>query len=167
MVVTFSLTLAILTREHRTEASQLHTLTSQAPDLAQSETPPSRMASRPPELVEPISPPTAAARPRVSTAEAPAPGTDSEATALPLAFNVYNRHTRGKIEGFIKNMSGQPMSVALQVVDASGKPTAQAELNLGPAEQKSFGTDSGLDIHSRDRVILHSPPYQDSSIEVP
>jgi len=167
MVVTFSLTFAILMRGQETETLQPQAPASQTPEVARPESMPSRMAARPPELVEPVSPPADAARSRVSTAEAPAPGASPGATVLPLAFNIYNRHARGKIEGFIRNMSGQPMSVALQVVDAAGQPTAQAELNLAPAEQKGFGTDSGLDIHSRDRVILHSPPYQDGSMEVP
>jgi hypothetical protein len=166
MVVTFSLTFAILMREQKTEASRPQNLASLAPQMAQSEPTPRRMAPRPPELAAPASPP-AAARSVVSAAEAPTPGANPEGTTLPLAFNVYNRRAHGKIEGFIKNMSGQPMAVALQVVDASGQPTAQAELNLAPGEQKGFGTDSGLDLHSRDRVILHSPPYQDSSMEVP
>ena len=166
MLVSFSLTFAILMRERKTTAAPPPTLVSQPPADVRSESISSHPAPEQPGFVERTLP-AAAAPVRPSSASEAAAVTSHEGGALPLAFNVYNRHARGKIEGFIKNMSGQSMSVSLQVVDASGQPTTQAELSLAPAEQKSFGTDSGLDIHSGERVILHSPPYQDGSLEVP
>ncbi len=158
MLVSFSLTFAISMRERKTTAAPPRTLVSQP--ISSHPTP------EQPKLVE-RTPAAAPAPPRPASASEAAPGTGPQGGALPLAYNVYNRRNHGKIEGFITNMSDQPMSVSLQVMDAAGQPTTQAELNLAPAEQRGFGTDFGLDLHSRDRVILHSPPYQDGSMEVP
>lgn len=164
MLLSFSLSFAILMRERKTTAAP-QTLASQPPANVRSE--PTELHSRsdlPPPLA---SLPANATLVRPTAAPEAAEDTSHERDALPLAFNVYNRRARGKIEGFIKNMSGNSMSVSIQVVDASGQQTGQAELNLSPGEQKGFGTDSGLDIHSGQRVILRSPPYQDGFLEVP
>lgn len=167
MIVSFSLTFAILMRERITEALPSQTRAPQLLVAAHSEPISSPLTQAAPALMERTLTAAAAAaaapmRPSLTTA-----AVNSEGATLPLTYNVYNRRDRGKIEGFVKNMSGQALSVTLQVVDAAGQPTTQVELTLAPAEQKGFGTDSGLDIHSRDRVILHSPPYQDGSMEVP
>jgi hypothetical protein len=166
MLLSFSLTFALLLWERKTTAAPPQILASQRPAEVRSEPITSYRVPEQPKGVERTLP-AAAAPPRTFSAPEPAEDTNHGGGALPLAFNVYNRRARGKIEGFIKNMSSQPMSIALQVVDASGQATSQAELNLAPGEQKSFGTDSGLDIHSRDRVILRSPPYQDGAMDVP
>jgi hypothetical protein len=165
MLAAGALTFAIKMYGRKTEASPQPPSASPAPIVTRSEPIPS-------------GPPTP---PRVSVEQAPRrvpatppPSTDAaigaagaENTELPLAFNVYNRRGKGKVEGFVRNMSAQPLAVTLHVVDASGQPTAQLQLNLAPAEQKPFGTDSGLDIHPGDRVVLQSPPFKDSSVEVP
>jgi hypothetical protein len=166
MIVSSALTFAIWIWQRKSETLPPQTQAAQVRVAAPPEPIASLAPARQPDFAD-RAPLPAATAPKRPAAVIAAAEDGSEVSTLPLAFNVYNRRGRGKIEGFVKNISAQPLYVTLQVLDASGQPTAQQDLSLAPAEEKKFGTDSGLDIHSLDRVVFHSPPYKDSSIDVP
>jgi hypothetical protein len=110
--------------------------------------------------------PTAAAA-LLATQDTVAESDDATPATLPVAFNVFNRRNRHKIEGFVTNTSRQRLYVSMEVIAADGQPSSQVVMSLEPHEKKTFGTDSGLDLHPRDRLVLHSQPYPDVTAEVP
>jgi hypothetical protein len=87
---------------------------------------------------------------------------------VPVDFNVYNRRRRNVIEGYVTNMTDKPLSVAVQGISASTQHlSSQIQLDLEPGEKKNFSTEDGLQLQANDSVVLHSPPYQDRSMQVP
>jgi hypothetical protein len=157
MIASAALTFAILMRQHKPEGT---------PPELQSPHPAQPAPTAPPARMQPASSDLTAA-PRQAAAPIAAVPEDKGGPALPLTYNVFDRRGRHKIEGFVRNMSAETLSLTLQVMDASGEAGAQQNLVLAPAEQKNFGTDSGLNIQSGDKVIFRSPPYQDISVDVP
>jgi hypothetical protein len=161
MLGSAALTFAILMWQHKTEGTAPALPVSQSPRPAQSAPVPQ------PAMVQPVSSVVAAAPKRPAAPIAAVPEDNPGGPALPLTYNVFNRRGRHKIEGFVRNMSPETLSLTLQVMNASGEAAAQQNLVLAPAEQKNFGTDSGLNMQSGDKVIFRSPPYQDTTIEIP
>jgi hypothetical protein len=120
----------------------------------------------PPETPAPDAVPAVPVAAANASAANPEADGDDYSGSLPLAYDVYNRRRLHKIEGYVMNTSRRTLSVTLEAVGAEGQ-SSQTAMSLAPGERRNFGTDTGLELHENDRIILHSPPYPDGVIEVP
>lgn len=113
--------------------------------------------------------PVAAARmvraipPMVSSKDAE----DPAETSVPADFNVFNRRNRHRFEGYVLNRAGKPLSVEIETKTDSNQRPSRLQLDLAPGERREFTSQDGLDLHSNDQLVLHSPPYRDLTIAVP
>ena len=86
---------------------------------------------------------------------------------LPVAISVFNRRNRHRIEGTVVNTSTTRLTLTLEVVAAEGRGNSTISLDLPPGGQQQFSNEFGLDIQSKDHVILHSDSFPDLTAEVP
>lgn len=107
----------------------------------------------------PQAPSHAQARADSSTAAAEEP--------VPVDIQIWNRRHKGKVEGRIHNTSDHPLSVTILGRNSSGEQTAQLMLDLTAGEEKSFGTDQGMDLHESDQIVVSSAGYQNKESAVP
>ena len=116
-------------------------------------------------------PMSAAARPAAPVRPAPPDAEAAEETdasgPMPLGINVYNRRNRHRYEGYVQNTSNRPLSVTLEVVAADGRGNSTLQLELPAWGRQDFSSDSGFDMQSNDRIVVHSDPYQDITVVVP
>jgi len=84
---------------------------------------------------------------------------------LPISFIFWNRG-KGNIHGKIQNLTGEQLLISISAVNEITHRSSENYLNLGPGEQKPFGSDE-LEMHSQDRVIFHNPLYLDQYTIVP
>jgi hypothetical protein len=108
--------------------------------------------------------PAAPANPDAASSDA---GAEQPPQPLPVAFHIWNRHSQHRIEGDIMNGSSEPLTVTLRVESASTQQSTESSMSFEPGEKKTFSTDSGLTMHSGDRLVLLSPPYQERVAQVP
>lgn len=104
-----------------------------------------------------VSPPAVA--PTAQPAVAPA--------AAAVSVNVWNRRRLGTIEGRVINKSDKPLTVVLEGKDRGGVLSASVFFELNPGEQKSFGTDDGLQLEGGGVVVARVVGFPDQEFGIP
>jgi hypothetical protein len=100
-------------------------------------------------------------------ASAPNLSESASTGALPVTIHIWNRFSEHKIEVAVQNISPRPMTVTARVESAGTQQVSEIQLALDPGAQKSFNSDNGLEMHSRDQITFQSPPYQDQVKRIP
>ncbi|MGO9993406.1 MAG: hypothetical protein ACLPTF_12950 [Steroidobacteraceae bacterium] len=176
MMVVFCVSFTLFWWERKTEA--LTFSTPQFLPIAEADLPPPATVTP---VTQPVPPPPAVevVRERASApvnpvaANAPPPSNDAtpsdEAPArpLPIYFRIRNLRDLSRIEGEIRNNSSSPLSIILRAVNANTQATTELSLDIAPGETKPYSTDDGLVMNTNDRLIVHSPPFQDRVLRVP
>jgi hypothetical protein len=86
---------------------------------------------------------------------------------VPIGINVYNRRARHRFEGYIASSTPRPLSVTVDVVDKDGRPIGSHQFELAPWQHIEFNSESGFAMGTTDRLVVHSPPYDDVTVDVP
>jgi hypothetical protein len=96
-----------------------------------------------------------------------AAGGDAPTDMLPVSFNLWNRPKQHRILGSVQNLTAEAMLLTIRASnEGTQNKSAEIQIDLAPGEQKSFSSDE-LDMSTQDRLIFHSPPYQDLQTTVP
>src|SRR5271156_5415924 len=96
-----------------------------------------------------------------------APSAAATSAAAPVSVNVWNRRRLGIIEGRVINTSDKPLTVVLEGKDRAGAVSASVFFELNPGEQKSFGTDTGMQLDGGGRVVARVAGYADQEVGIP
>jgi hypothetical protein len=124
--------------------------------------------------------PVALAQPAIkSESPAPAPGVVAHgkidppppklgnlAPYLPAVVVFRSVGDDGKSAGSVINSSNETLPVVVHVISAKTGTTAEAQLNVPPNGQASFGG-GNPDLWSGDQVVVTNPGYKDLSAVVP
>jgi hypothetical protein len=166
MLVSFTISFVVMYGQRKAQESSAPFLQA-TPNVEVSA--PAAVPAGPPyaEHQEPVAP----ARRTVASGDRPAeavmPSEEAPAEALPLAFHIRNRRDLNKIDGDIRNISSNPMSITLRAVNSSTQATSEIRFQLAPGERRTYSTDDGLYMQTNDQLIVQSPPYQDRVVRVP
>jgi hypothetical protein len=136
-------------------------------DFAPAAAPPFTRGPLAPEHPQPLQPkftPQSAPPPAAAAAENTG---DVPEQPLPVAFHIWNRRGQNRIEGDVTNTSAAPMTLTLVDENPSTNQTSSFDLQLAPGEKKTFSSEDGIELHSRDRLILRCAPYLERSMPIP
>jgi hypothetical protein len=97
---------------------------------------------------------------------ASAPSEPEDSSAI-LALTVHNQRRFDKIEGHVRNDSERSLSVVLVGKDGAGSVTDSRILELKPGEQRSFGSDEGMELRAGGSVVARISGYADREIVIP
>jgi hypothetical protein len=162
MIVTFSLSVAIMLWERRTPQAL-----PAAPPVAP------RLVPIPQPAVAPVadSVPPAAEHRAPAIAQAPANTTAVASpqvpTPMPVALQINHNRRLEKVEALMSSVSDVPLSIHVSVMNSNGESTAQLTIDLEPWALTAIGTNEGVQLNPGDQVTLQSPPYQERSQRVP
>jgi len=126
------------------------------------EPPPSPVRS-----VEPMRSGAVVRQPPESADAGEATGDEQQPDLVPITMFVRTLRGEGRIEGQIKSLSSNPLTVTIAASNRQGDETAQITLQLDPLQPKTFGTDEGMDLQSGGRLVVRSPGYRDRDAAVP
>jgi len=168
MLVSFTLSSAFMIwqRKDREVAARLETRAAQtAAERAGSGAALRGIAPAP---ASPVAAPAMAAAPEATPQRVAPPAQPSPASAAaPVSVHVWNRRRLGTIEGRVINNSDKPLTVVLEGKDRGGVRSASVFFELNPGEQKSFGTDDGLQLEGGGVVVARVVGFPDQEVGIP
>jgi hypothetical protein len=132
-----------------------------APQPVPASDPPLRRAR----AVEPANPQAAAGPPDI--ADADQAGAAQLLDLVPVTLFVRTLHAQGRIEGRIRSLSENPLTLTIEAKNRQGDVTAQIALLLAPLQSKTFGTDEGMDLQPGGQLVVRSQGYRDREAAVP
>ncbi|MGA2397341.1 MAG: hypothetical protein ABSG30_04650 [Steroidobacteraceae bacterium] len=165
MIVSFTVTFAYLYWKQKT--SEVPARATPLVAIPQAVHAPSRISPLAPST--PADPPVraaAVAAPRPLAAPSAEPA-DEQSSLLPVTLRMRHIRRDNRVEGLIKSLSENPLSVTLVSKNHEGDETARVSIQLTPFESKPFSTDDGLDLESGGQVLLQSQGYQDRQAPIP
>lgn len=165
--VTFVLSFAYLYHKQRSEAppAPLAQASTEAPHPSQIPPPPPQLAPSP----APAGAPTSPARPMIVAQSGDAssgPPDSAQLNPVPVLLRMH-RAGGGRIEGSLKSLSENPLTVTLVSRNRQGDVTSETQLALAPLGIKAFGTDEGMGLQSGDLIVVRSQGYKDRETSAP
>jgi hypothetical protein len=168
MVVTFSLSFAIMWNHRRQEPSARESAPESMITPVPAMTPaPAPVRSRPHGGHR--EPPTALVSAQASPAGSPAVQTPAAQVlpAMPVALSIGHNHRHNTSEASMVSLSESPVSLQVSIVNPSTHRSSNLRFELAPHSQQYFGTTEGVELNPGDQVTLQNPSYQDLTQLVP
>jgi hypothetical protein len=167
VVVTFSISFAIMFWQKKTQERPV--LVTEAAPIDAVSAPPAVARPTVPEHREPLAPAGQTTTSAHHSAETVKSGEEEPAPAepLPVAFHIRNRRDLNMIDGDIRNVTSNPMSITMRAVNPASQATSEIHFQLAPGERKTYSTNDGLYMQTDDELIVQSPRYQDRVVRVP
>jgi hypothetical protein len=164
MVVTFSLSFAIMWNRRPQEPSALESMLTPVPAMTPAPVP---VRSRPHGGHR--DPPTAPVGAQTSPASSPAVQTPTAQAlpAMPVALSIGHNHRRDTTEASMVSLSESPVSIQVSIVNSSTHSSSNLRIELAPHSQQYVGTAEGVELNPGDQVTLQNPSYQDLTQRVP
>jgi hypothetical protein len=111
--------------------------------------------------------------PVVVTGPPPAPAAADNASPVdapseepPITLLV--RRIGGTADVLLRSHADTAMQVSVRDMNPQLGQTSQVQVSLEPREARSVGAQDGLEMHSRDRIVIHVDGYQDrESLNIP
>jgi hypothetical protein len=173
LVAIFSVSFAIMWREHDTAGSPSPSPEAQAIIAADAAAGAGRAAEvGVPDVgrdnPDPRAPESASSTPAPATTPVAANvANDSGMAELPVEIHFRKRPDQGRIEGSVVNASAAELVIEAVVFSRDTAHTQTFQLLVAPYAGKAFGLDGELDLHSGDQITLKSSPYREKVATIP
>jgi hypothetical protein len=164
MVVTFSLSFAIMWNRRPQELSALESTITPVSAMTPAPIP---VRSRPHGGHR--EPPTAPVGAQTSPAGSLAIQTPAEQAlpAMPVALSIGHNHRHNTTEASMVSLLESPVSIQVSIVNPSTHSSSNLRIELAPHSQQYVGTAEGVELNPGDQVTLKNPSYQELTQQVP
>jgi hypothetical protein len=164
MVVTFSLSFAIMWNRRPQESSGSESTITPIPAMTPALTP---IRSQP--LVGHREPSTAPVAAQTSPTDSPAVQTPAAQAlpAMPVALSIGHNQRHNTTEASMVSLSEGPVALQVSIVNPGTQRSSNLQFELAPHSQQYFGTAEGVELNPGDQVTLKNPSYQDLTQQVP
>jgi hypothetical protein len=164
MVVTFSLSFAIMWNRRPLEPSALESTITPVPAMTPAPVP---VRSRPHGGHR--EPPTAPVAAQTSPAGSPAVQTPAAEAlpAMPVALSIGHNRRHNTTEASMVSLSESPVSIQVSIVNSGTHSSSNLRIELAPHSQQYVGTTEGVELNPGDQVTLKNPSYQDLTQRIP
>ena len=164
MVVTFSLSFAIMWNRRPQESSGSESTITPIPAMTPALTP---IRSQP--LVWHREPSTAPVAAQTSPTDSPAVQTPAAQAppAMPVALSIGHNQRHNTTEASMVSLSEGPVALQVSIVNPGTQRSSNLRFELAPHSQQYFGTAEGVELNPGDQVTLKNPSYQDLTQQVP
>jgi hypothetical protein len=79
---------------------------------------------------------------------------------VPVMLNAKRDRETQQIKGALRNMSSRRLVISITAMNAATGVGSSAQVVLEPSSTIGL-SEAGLSIEPGDRIVMHSPPYQD------
>jgi hypothetical protein len=164
MVVTFSLSFAIMWNRRPQEPSGSESTITPIPAMTPALAP---LRSRPPGGHR--EPSTAPIDAQTSPAGSQAVQMPAAQTlpAMPVALSIGHNQRHNTTEASMVSLSENPVSIQVSIVNPGTQRSSNLRIELAPHTQQYIGTMEGVELNPGDQVTLKNPSYQDLTQQVP
>jgi hypothetical protein len=167
MVVTFSLSFAIMWNRRPQEPSAHESTPESTITPVPASVAPAPVRSRPHGGHR--EPPTAPIGAQASLAGSPAVQMPAAQAlpAMPVALSIGHNQRHNTTEASMVSLSESPVSIQVSIVNRGSQRSSNLRFDLAPHSQQYFGTVEGVELNPGDQVTLKNSSYQDLTQQVP